>query len=140
MPTGQAEMPAPLLYQSNVIVIGLSHEEGKIVFGAALPPQKHPEASQASPRADQAQIVPRNLRAMSASISIANRIRNNDHRITKSIESSIDFVAKRQVWQRMILKIIRAMFIAMNIWRRSKAAALSRKAARRNASRRFAII
>ena len=76
MPTGQAEMPAPLLYQSNVIVIGLSPEGSIIVFEAALLPQKHLEASRVSPRADQAQIVPRNLRAMSASISIANRIRN----------------------------------------------------------------
>ena len=41
---------------------------------------------------------------------------------------------------RMILKIIRAMLIAMNIWRSSCAAALSRKATRRNALRRFAII
>jgi hypothetical protein len=40
----------------------------------------------------------------------------------------------------MIQKIIRAMLIAMNIWRRRHAAALSRKAARRNAFRRFAII
>jgi hypothetical protein len=64
----------------------------------------------------------------------------NDHRIAKSIENSIDFAAKRQVWRRMIQKIIRAMLIAMNIWRRRHAAALSRKAARRNALRRFAII
>ena len=69
-------MPAPLLYQSNVIVIGLSPEGSIIVFEAALLPQKHLEASRVSPRADQAQIVPRNLRAMSASISNANRIRN----------------------------------------------------------------
>ena len=27
----------------------------------------------------------------------------NDHRMAKSIEDSIDFAAKRQVWQRMIL-------------------------------------
>jgi hypothetical protein len=27
----------------------------------------------------------------------------NDHRMAKSIENSIDFAAKRQVWQRMIL-------------------------------------
>jgi len=26
----------------------------------------------------------------------------NDHRMAKSIENSIDFAAKRQVWQRMI--------------------------------------
>ena len=64
----------------------------------------------------------------------------NDHRIAKSIEDSIDFVTKRQVWRRMIQKIIRAMLIAMNIWRRSQAAALSSKAARRNALLRFAII
>ena len=29
--------------------------------------------------------------------------------MAKSIENSIDFAAKRQVWQRMILKIIRPM-------------------------------
>ena len=64
----------------------------------------------------------------------------NDHRKAKSIKDSIDFAAKRQVWRRMIQKIIRAMLIAMNIWRRRHAASLSRKAARRNALRRFAII
>ena len=52
----------------------------------------------------------------------------------------MDFAAKRQVWQRMIIKIIHAMFIAMNIWRCSHAAALISKAARRNALQRFAII
>ena len=31
------------------------------------------------------------------------RYSNNDHRMAKSIEDSIDFAAKRQVWQRMIL-------------------------------------
>ena len=64
----------------------------------------------------------------------------NDHRMAKSLENSIDFAAKRQVWQRMILIIIRGMLTAMNIWRSSTAAALSSKAARRNALRRFAII
>ena len=49
----------------------------------------------------------------------------NDHRMAKSIENSIDFAAKRQVWQRMILKIIRPT--------RSKAA-------RRKAFLLFAII
>jgi len=39
----------------------------------------------------------------------------NNHRIAKPIESSIGFAAKRQVWQRMILCIIRPMLIAMNI-------------------------
>ena len=28
---------------------------------------------------------------------------DNDHRMAKSIENTIDFAAKRQVWQRMIL-------------------------------------
>ena len=28
---------------------------------------------------------------------------DNDHRMAKSIDDSIDFAAKRQVWQRMIL-------------------------------------
>jgi len=64
----------------------------------------------------------------------------NDHRIAKTIEDSIVFAAKQQVWQRMILQIIRAMPIAMTIWRRRIPAALSRKAARRNAWRRFANI
>jgi len=59
--------------------------------------------------------------------------------MAKSIEDSIDFAAKRQVWQRMILQIIRAMLITINIQRSSRAAALSSKAARRNALRRFAI-
>jgi hypothetical protein len=40
----------------------------------------------------------------------------------------------------MIERIIRAMLIAMNIWRSSYDAALSSKAARRNALRRFAIM
>ena len=31
------------------------------------------------------------------------RIAYNDHRMAKSIDDSIDFAAKRQVWQRMIL-------------------------------------
>jgi len=60
--------------------------------------------------------------------------------MAKSIDDSIDFAAKRQVWRRMIFKIIRAMLIAMNLWRRSGSAALSRKPARRNALRRYAII
>jgi hypothetical protein len=37
--------------------------------------------------------------------------------MVKSIGVSIDFTAKRFVWQRMIQGIIRAMLIAMNIWR-----------------------
>ncbi len=44
---------------------------------------------------------------------------DNDHRMAKSIENSIGFAAKRQVWQRMILKIIRPMLIAMRIWQNS---------------------
>ena len=36
--------------------------------------------------------------------------------MAKSIENSIDFAAKRQVWQQMIVKIIRPMLIAMSIW------------------------
>ena len=57
----------------------------------------------------------------------------NDYRIAKSIDYSIDFAAKRQVWQRMIFKIIRPMPIAMNIWQNSCAVLLRRKAARRKA-------
>ena len=64
----------------------------------------------------------------------------NDHRMAKSIEDSIDFAAKRQVWQRMILKIIRPMPIAMSIWQNSKAVLLRSKAARRKAFSLFAII
>ena len=37
--------------------------------------------------------------------------------MVKSIGESIDFTAKLFVWQRMINTIIRAMLIAMNIWR-----------------------
>ena len=65
---------------------------------------------------------------------------DNDHRMAKSIEDSIDFAAKRQVWQRMILKIIRPMLIAMSIWQNSKAVLLRSKAARRKAFSLFAII
>jgi hypothetical protein len=64
----------------------------------------------------------------------------NDHRTAKSIKDSIDFAAKRQVWQRMILKILRPMLIAMNIWQNSPAVLLLRKAARRKAFGLFAII
>ena len=64
----------------------------------------------------------------------------NDHRMAKSIEYSIDFAAKRQVWQRMILKIIRPMLIAMSIWQNSKAVLLRSKAARRKAFSLFAIL
>jgi len=64
----------------------------------------------------------------------------NDHRIAKSIEDSIDFAAKRQVWQRMILWIIRPILIAMNIWQNSRAVLLRREAARRNAFWLSAII
>jgi hypothetical protein len=55
----------------------------------------------------------------------------NDHRMAKSIGDSIDFAAKRQVWQRMIHGIIRPVLIAMSIWQNSKAVLLRRKAARR---------
>ena len=64
----------------------------------------------------------------------------NDHRMAKSIENSIDFAAKRQVWQRMILIIIRPMLIAMSIWQNSHAVLLRSKAARRKAFWLFAII
>ena len=64
----------------------------------------------------------------------------NDHRMAKSIENSIDFAAKRQVWQRMILKIIRPMLIAMSIWQNSRAVLPRSKAARRKAFLLFAII
>ena len=64
----------------------------------------------------------------------------NEHRMAKLIEESIDFAAKRQVWQRMILQIIRLMLIAMNIWQNSRAVLLRRKAARRKAFWLFAII
>ncbi|MBQ7248448.1 MAG: hypothetical protein IJS21_00260, partial [Deltaproteobacteria bacterium] len=60
--------------------------------------------------------------------------------IAKSIEESIDFAAKRQVWQRMIQRIIRLILIAMNIWQNSRAVLLRRKAARRKAFWLFAII
>jgi len=53
--------------------------------------------------------------------------------MAKSIEDSVDFAAKRQVWKRMILKIIRPMRIAMCIWQNSAAVLLRRKAARRKA-------
>ena len=65
---------------------------------------------------------------------------HNDHRMAKSIENSIDFAAKRQVWQRMILKIIRPMLITMSIWQDSYAVLLRSKAARRKAFSLFAII
>ena len=58
----------------------------------------------------------------------------------KSIENSIDFAAKQQVWQRMIFQIIRPMLIAMNIWQNSLAVLLRRKAARRKAFWLFAIL
>ncbi|MBQ7473429.1 MAG: hypothetical protein IJS79_03665 [Oscillospiraceae bacterium] len=51
----------------------------------------------------------------------------NDHRMAKSIEDSIDFAAKRNVWQRMILFIIRPMLIAMSIWQNSFAVLLRSK-------------
>jgi hypothetical protein len=60
--------------------------------------------------------------------------------MAKSIERSIDFAAKRQAWQRMILKIIRPMLIAMSIWQNSRAVLLRGKAARRKAFWLFAII
>ncbi len=65
---------------------------------------------------------------------------HNDHRYAKTIETSIVFAAERHVWLRMILRIIRTMLIAMNRWQNSGAVLLSRKAARRNALWRFAII
>ena len=64
----------------------------------------------------------------------------NDHRMAKSIGNPIDFAAKRQVWQRMILRIIRPMLIAMSIWQNSNAVLLRRKAARRKAFWLFAIL
>ncbi|MBR1457018.1 MAG: hypothetical protein IJ594_07670, partial [Oscillospiraceae bacterium] len=64
----------------------------------------------------------------------------NDYRKAKSIEASIDFAAKRQVWQRMLQRIIRPMLIARNIWQNSIAVLLRRKAARRKAFWFFAII
>jgi len=64
----------------------------------------------------------------------------NDHRLAKSIEASIDFAAKRQVWQRMIQGIICPMLIAMNLWQNSRAVLLRRKAARRKAFWLFTII
>jgi hypothetical protein len=41
--------------------------------------------------------------------------------MAKSIEDSIDFAAKRQVWQRMILRIIRPILIAMKMAQKSAA-------------------
>jgi len=60
--------------------------------------------------------------------------------MAKSIEGSIDFAAKRQVWQRMIHGIIRTMLIAMNIWPNSYTVWLRGKAARQKAFWLFAII
>jgi len=60
--------------------------------------------------------------------------------MAKSIGNPIDFGAKRQVWQRMILRIIRPMLIAMSIWQNSNAVLLRRKAARRKAFWLFAIL
>jgi len=60
--------------------------------------------------------------------------------MAKSIGDSIDFAAKRHVWQRMIRRIIRPMFIAMSIWQNSKAVLLRRKAARRKAFWLFATL
>jgi hypothetical protein len=60
--------------------------------------------------------------------------------MAKTIADSIVFAAKRLVWQRMIFQIIRPMLIAMNIWQNSNAVLLHRKAVRRNALRRSAII
>ena len=64
----------------------------------------------------------------------------NDHRMAKSIEGSIDFAAKRQVWQRMTQRVIRPMLIEMNIWPNSYAVWLRGKAARRKALWLFAIL
>jgi len=63
----------------------------------------------------------------------------NDHQMAKSIENSIDFAAKRQVWQRMIPRIIRMMFIAMIIGQNSHAVLLRRKTTRRKTPSFFAI-
>jgi len=60
--------------------------------------------------------------------------------MAKSIGDSIDFAAKRQVWQRMIHRIIRQMLIAMSIWQNSLAVLLRRSAARRKAFWLFAIL
>jgi hypothetical protein len=43
-----------------------------------------------------------------------HRTGHNDHHLVKSVKDSIDFAAKRQVWQRMILWIIRPMLIAVS--------------------------
>jgi hypothetical protein len=66
--------------------------------------------------------------------------RYNDYRMAKSIEDSIDFAAKRHVWQRMIQGIIRPMLIAMNIRQNSCAVLLRHKVARRKAFWLFAIL
>ena len=58
--------------------------------------------------------------------------------MAKTIADPIVFAAKPDVWRQMSPGIICAMLIAMNIWQNSKAFLLSRKAARRNAFRRFA--
>ena len=65
---------------------------------------------------------------------------DNDYRIAKSIEDSIDFAAKRQVWQRMIHGIIRPMLTAMMKRKNSRAVLPRCKAARRKAFLLFAII
>ena len=52
-------------------------------------------------------------------LHILNTKLYNDYRMAKSIEDSIDFAAKRHVWQRMIQGIIRPMLIAMIIRRKA---------------------
>jgi len=58
--------------------------------------------------------------------------------MAKSIGLSIDFAAKRNVWQRMMQIIIRAMLIAMIIRQNSTAVLPCSRAARQNAEAHFA--
>ena len=72
----QAREPGLLCSDFHVVLFSFlffSRKGIQIVFEAALPPQKHHEASNASPRADQARLVPRKPSAMSASSSISKR-------------------------------------------------------------------
>ena len=64
----------------------------------------------------------------------------NEYRMVKTIDYSIVFTAKRQVWRQMIESIICAMLVAMTIWQNSNAVLLRRKAARPKAFWLFTII
>jgi len=73
-------------------------------------------------------------------LSVVSAAVNNDRCMAKAIEDSIDFAARRQVWRRMILCIVRPMLTAMNKWQNSRAVLLRRKTARRKAILLFAVL